>query len=79
MQGCNNRKSVSKSLIGDLTIHKKLLSRSKTIFEKNKKIPKVLLICIVEAHLTRDTELFGEMDPYVVMKYGGNIMKTEVH
>ena len=31
------------------------------------------------ARLTRDTEMFGSMDPYVKVKYDGQKYKTKVH
>ena len=65
--------------MNDLQIHKKLLRRTKSTALNTKKVPKVLKITIVEAFLTRDTEIFGEMDSYVVMTFGGQVMKTDVH
>jgi len=37
-----------------------------------------LKVTICEAKLTRDTELFSKMDPYVIMKYGDQKHKTIV-
>ena len=32
-----------------------------------------------EATLTRDTEIFAKMDPYLVLKYNGIVHKSKVH
>jgi len=37
-----------------------------------------LKVTICEAKLTRDTEMFSKMDPYVVMKYKDQELKTKV-
>ena len=37
-----------------------------------------LSITICEAKLTRDTELFSKMDPFVVMKFKDQTHKTKV-
>lgn len=39
----------------------------------------VLIIKVVSATLTHDTETFGKMDPYCVLKLGKNTQKTKVH
>lgn len=39
--------------------------------------PTKLYLIIVEAHLTRDTEAFGKMDPYCKMIFGGKKFKTK--
>jgi Ca2+-dependent lipid-binding protein len=31
------------------------------------------------AKLSRDTETFGKMDPYVVLKIGSQVFKTDIH
>jgi len=36
-------------------------------------------ITIVEAKLSRDTEIFSKMDPYCVIDYNGNKYKTVTH
>ena len=38
-----------------------------------------LTITFVEAKLTRDTELVGKMDPYVVLKYREQVLKTKTN
>lgn len=38
-----------------------------------------LICCPTEAKLTRDTEVFGKMDPYVKVKVGHQSSKTKVH
>eukprot|EP00347_Sterkiella_histriomuscorum_P008348 403345445 len=38
-----------------------------------------LTIKVVEGKLTRDTETFGKMDPFVQIEYNGNKYKTRVH
>ena len=38
-----------------------------------------LYITFKEAHLTRDTETFGKMDPYCQLEYQGKKMKTRTH
>lgn len=73
------KQTIGKSLLGDLNVHKKLLRRAKSVNQNTTKIPKVLKITIVEAYLIRDTEIFSKMDPYVIMTYGGTVMKTDVH
>jgi len=35
-----------------------------------------LKLTICEAKLTRDTEMLGKMDPYCVITYNGNKLKT---
>ena len=37
-----------------------------------------LLLTVVEAKLTRNTEMFGKMDPFVKLKIGGNTFTTKV-
>lgn len=37
-----------------------------------------LNLTVVSANLTRDTETFGKMDPFTVVKYNGNEFKTTV-
>ena len=37
-----------------------------------------LTLHVVEARLTRDTEMFGKMDPYVIIKYRTQEWKTGV-
>ena len=36
-------------------------------------------ITIVEADLTRDTELIGKMDPCCILKFKGQKLKTATH
>ena len=38
-----------------------------------------LSITVVEGKLTRDTETFGKMDPFVVLEYNGTKYKTRTH
>jgi len=37
-----------------------------------------LIVKIIEANLTRDTEMFSKMDPFCKMTYQGKINKTVV-
>ena len=37
-----------------------------------------LRLTVIEAKLTRDTELFGKMDPYCVITYRDTVLKTKV-
>lgn len=37
-----------------------------------------LNLIVVSANLTRDTETFGKMDPFTVLKYNGHEFKTTV-
>jgi len=38
-----------------------------------------LLVKVIDAHLSRDTELFGYMDPYCIIRFGSEIKKTGIH
>jgi Ca2+-dependent lipid-binding protein len=38
----------------------------------------MLNLKIVRGRLLRDTELFGHMDPFIIIKYKGKQYKTEV-
>lgn len=38
-----------------------------------------LSIKAIEAKLTRDIEVFGKMDPYIVVEYIGTKYKSPVH
>ena len=38
-----------------------------------------LHLTVIEAKLDRDVELFGKMDPYVVIKYRNATIKTKEH
>lgn len=48
------------------------------LFYSPKQAGGALTLEIVDAELTRDTELLGKMDPYVVIKIGGKDYKTSV-
>ena len=39
----------------------------------------LLALTVVAARLTRDTDTFGKMDPYVVIEYRGTKYKTRTH
>lgn len=39
----------------------------------------ILTVTLCEGDLTHDTELWGEMDPYAVLKYGELTYKSHVH
>ena len=59
---------LSGTMKSNLSIHKKLLLRSKSghdITDLDNR--RMIKITIVEAVLTRDTELFSKMDPYVII------------
>ena len=73
-----NKKQMSGTMISNLSIHKKLLMRSKSTHMKDDDTKKILKLTIVEACLTRDIEIFSKMDPYVIINYNGNIMQTPV-
>ena len=38
-----------------------------------------LAMTVIEAKLTRDTEFFGKMDPFVVLDYRNQRQRTKVH
>lgn len=38
----------------------------------------ILKIELVEANLTHDTEIFGKMDPYVILRYREQEWKSKV-
>ena len=38
-----------------------------------------LQLTIIEARVERDVEMFGKMDPYVVLKYRQQVLKTKEH
>ena len=38
-----------------------------------------LLVTVIEAKIERDTEWFGKMDPYCIVKYREQILKTKEH
>ena len=38
-----------------------------------------LSLTIIEARLERDTEMFGKMDPYAVIKYRQETFRTKEH
>ena len=39
----------------------------------------MLYVTVIEGQLSRDTEMFGEMDPYVSLEYQGTSYNTKVH
>ena len=39
----------------------------------------MLYVTVIEGQLSRDTEMFGEMDPYVSLEYQGTFYNTKVH
>ncbi|TNV80929.1 hypothetical protein FGO68_gene15261 [Halteria grandinella] len=41
--------------------------------------PQTLRITVIEANLYRSTDIFGKMDPFIQIKYGGKTLSTSIH
>lgn len=59
-------------------LFKKQISASAQFARKDQEPIGTILISIIRGRLIRDTELLGEMDPFVQIQYGSEILTTNV-